>query len=258
MIEKAPKAPNAPAAAKKVKDLNETKEAKEGSKEGKPPAAIRAAAAVSAATAAAPSASSPSPAPTPTPVVAGPRKEAWAKKTWLTALAPSFFGGKEVGEVPAAKQQDVVGRTLIVPLNELTGNLRHYQTAVRLKISRASDGTAETEYYGQELVRDAVARLIRRWSSRIDVVKDVKTRDGKTLRLKVLVVTARKVKAGIQTKIRNAVSELAAEQANGKTLEEIVVGINMGKFLQNIASQVRKIYPIRALEARRIDVLSSG
>lgn len=182
------------------------------------------------------------------------KKEVWARKTWFRVSAPQWLGGKTVGETPAAKPQDLVGRTLTVSLNELTGNMRHFQTEVVLRIREIEGDTAQTDYAGQEVARDVVARLVRRWASRVDLVRDVKTAEGKSMRLKVLVITQKRVNTATQTAIRNEVAKILGELFEGKPIEQIVTNINAGKAMKEVMDRARKIYPLRAAEIRKIEV----
>lgn len=188
-------------------------------------------------------------------MVATTKKEAWAKKGWYSVVSPEFLGKKVVAETPSSKESDLIGRTVTVPLNEITGNMHHYQTEIRLKISKISGQDALTEYYGQELGRDVLSRIIRKWSSRIDAVQAIETKDGRKLRIKALIISARRVKTSIQSSVRTTVFKIIKNYAKDKSMEEIVLDVNNGKLQKLISDNIKSIYPTRAVEIRRIEVL---
>lgn len=182
-------------------------------------------------------------------------KKIGLKKSWYSVLAPEFLGGEAVAETLAAKPQDLIGRALIVPLNEITENIKHHQIEMHLKIYDVVGDKAKTQYNGQELARDAITRLIRRWSSRIDIVQGFTTSDGKKLRLKSIVISARRINTSLQSSIRKEVIAITQNWTKGKTLEGVVLNIITGKYQHEIGGKIRKIYPIRAVEIRKINLL---
>ena len=44
------------------------------------------------------------------------------QKIWYSLIAPSMFGKKKIGETPADDPEKVLGRTVEVSLQELTGD----------------------------------------------------------------------------------------------------------------------------------------
>ena len=182
------------------------------------------------------------------------KKDRWSKKTWYPVIAPAIFGGKKIGETAAVKPEQLLGRTISVPLSDLTGNLKHYHTKVFLKIVDVRNGEAKTEYAGQELLRDSLARLVRRWSSRIDSVDEVKTSDGKKIRIKSMAISLRRIDTSLKKKLRHSISEAVRSYADGKPLENIVQDMISGTLQKTVRKKVNPTYPLRAMEIRKTEV----
>ena len=180
------------------------------------------------------------------------KKDTWSKKKWYTIMSPEFLGGKEIADTLALKEKDVIGRSIVLPLSELTGNFRDFKVKVSLRVKSVKGNEAHTEYVGQELLRDQILRVIRRWSSRIDSVDDITLKDSAKFRIKSLTVSARRINTSTKDEIRHAVSRGIKEYVSARTTDQVVGDINCSKLQKTIVANVRKIYPIRTIEVRMI------
>ena len=91
-----------------------------------------------------------------------------------------MFGSKVIGETPAFDSKNVIGRIYEASLVELTGNMNKFYIKVKLKIHKIDGFKAYTIFVGHEYTRDRIYRLVQRRSERIDVIKDIKLKDGCT------------------------------------------------------------------------------
>jgi small subunit ribosomal protein S3Ae len=169
-------------------------------------------------------------------------------------MAPRVFGGKQVGQAVASKITELEGRTLEVPLSDLTGNFKHFATKVNLKVAGKVEGGLSTEYIGQELMRDQVSRNVRRWSSRIDGIQDITLKDGKGLRVKSLIITARRVNTAIKRELRAETFKGLQEHLSTMTLDEVVEDINSNKIQGILEGKLKKIYPVKSVNIRKTEV----
>ena len=185
----------------------------------------------------------------------GSRKDTWAKKKWLTVKAPVVFGDRVLAETPAVKIEHIEGRVLEVPMSEVTGNFKHFRSKIKVKIVSTNGNEAATEYVGHEVVRDQVSRAVRRWSSRIDSVDDVMTKDSVKMRIKSLVLTRRRVNTSIKDEIRKLVSSLVFDIAKTMNKDEILVSINDNQIQKQLSIAASKLYPIKTVEIRKTEVL---
>ncbi len=180
-------------------------------------------------------------------------KDTWSKKSWYAVSMPDVFGSDVVAEVPSLKESALVGRIINISLSELTKNYKHMHTTVKLKITGIDGKKAKTEYAGQELLKDALARLIRRWSSRVDSIQDIQLKDKK-MRLKMVIITAKKANTSIRETLRALAIKTAGEMLGGKTRDEAVMDLNTEKIQRAIHESASKIFPIRSVEIRKVEV----
>ncbi len=177
------------------------------------------------------------------------------QKTWYSILSPESMGAKKITDTLSTDVKNLVGRTINVTLSDITGDFKHFHTTVKLKVKNVEDKKAITEYHGQSLITDKIARMVSRWKSRIDSIDDVKTKDGHVLRIKSLTISRRRVNTSVKSDLRNAVSKEITEYCKDKKLEEIVTDIFDNNLQKQVFHNVKGIYPLQGVEIRMTEVL---
>jgi small subunit ribosomal protein S3Ae len=175
------------------------------------------------------------------------------KKIWLNIVAPKVFNETIVGETTTTEPEKVVGRTVWVYYPQLSGDLTKHYIKVRLLITEVKGEQAHTKIYGYEVTRPYLARFIRRRKSKIDVIKDVSTRDEK-IRMKWVVLTAYKANAAQRTAIRKKLEELIEKKIPEYSMEQLIVDIANKKLQKEFEKVLNKIYPIAFIDVRKIEV----
>lgn len=186
-----------------------------------------------------------------------PRQERRAPKTIYTIYSPDYFGYKEIGTTWADDPSKVLGRTIWVSLYTLTGDFSKQYLLLRFKIVRVKDGVAETVFYGHEYGREFVRSLIRRGSSRIDMITNLETKDGFKLRTQSTAFTLRRIgrhswKARM---IRKAMRNVLEEAARNLTLAQLAQEMVLGKTASDIYQEAKKITVLRHIGVIKSKVL---
>ncbi len=177
-----------------------------------------------------------------------------SSKEWYTILAPSYFGSKEIGKTLTNNPERLVGRIVTINSIELTGSYTKYYLKLSFIIDKVNGGTALTEFYGSECLRDYLSRMVLRRVRKIDRVQDLVTKDGKKIRVKSLGVIGRRVKSSIQLKVSVKIKELLKEIVENSTLEELVDKIVSDEIKNRVLQNVRGTYPLRNFEIRKTEV----
>ena len=186
----------------------------------------------------------------------GSGKTRKVKLTWYPIRAPNYLGNGIVGETPVTKFGSPIDRVMKIPLNLITGNIRHIFIDVFLRIVDVKDGEAKTVYWGHELTRDRVERMVRKRTSRVDVITDVKTKDGVLLRIKPLIITDGRADYSVQKEIRKRTEALLNENISKMKLEEFLKDVFEGTLQKVINAKVKEVHPIKHVEIRKVEVLS--
>ena len=185
-------------------------------------------------------------------------KDKWSQKKWFTLIAPEYFGLSEVGETPADDSNKVLNRTVEITLAELTNDYSNQNPYKKLvfKVYRVSGDNAYTKFHRFEMMREYINSLIRRRTSKVEDVIDVKTSDGYVLRVKPVAFTVKRCKTSQKDEIRRIMREMVINNANEKNFVQFLQECILGKIPSEIYKNAKKIYPLRRVEIRKIELLS--
>ena len=186
----------------------------------------------------------------------GVKRSSWNKKKWFKVIAPNIFGEEKViAEIPAFKEDQVIGRIIEIPMVEVTKNFKHYKYKLYMKVKEVSNDKARTIYWGQELLRDVIARKVRKRTSRIDMIEDFVLKDNTQVRIKAIVITTRRVQTTLKSEIRKAMKEYFEKLTPKKNLNELITEILSETIQRGLLEHTKKLYPINYADIRKIEIL---
>ncbi len=172
----------------------------------------------------------------------------WKKKAWFTVIAPAEFERKEIGETIAEKPEMVIGRVIEISGRDLANQPKKQHIKIVFKVASISGNKAMAEAAGHYIKDDYIRRLIRRRSSKIMLVRTYKTKDGKSVRAKVVVVSERnasgKQRASLFKKTEELCRKFIAEIDSRKIVDELV----FGNLPNRLYPDLKKIVPIKRIE----------
>jgi len=178
------------------------------------------------------------------------------QKTWVSVKAPMSFNQVDLPRVLAQSNEAVLNIRITVSLSDLTGDIRQIQVFLKFRIVDVEGGVAKTRFDQLELAREYVRGMVRRGTTKTEVITDVETRDGARLRVFTIVISKGKVHRSKRTAVRKAGSRILIEKATNSSFDEFVQEIVLGKASAEIFSAARKIVSVNALEIRKVKVLS--
>lgn len=179
-----------------------------------------------------------------------------SQKVWVPVKAPPSFNQADLPKILAKSPEEVLNRRITVSLSDLTGDIRQVQVFLKFKIIDVSGGVAKTRFDQLELAREYVRGMVRRGTTKIEIITDVETKDGARLRVFTMVISKGKVHRSKRTAVRKVGSQILQEKASKSTFEEFTQEIVLGKASAEIFSAARKIVSVNALEIRKVKVLS--
>ncbi len=179
----------------------------------------------------------------------------WKQVKWFKVKTPTEFNNKVACEIVGVEPEDIIGRVVRLPLGEIVGNFALMYIEVKFKVINVAGDFAETEFYGHELLREQIRAQVRRNRTRIDAIVDVTTKDNRKIRVRTMVVTARRCKTTQAKAIRKIMSDILLEEAKDSTFSEFSKKL-VGKELQGkIRDAAHKIYPVKACEIIKSKIL---
>ncbi len=185
-------------------------------------------------------------------------KDKWKAKEWYKIHAPRMFNESEIGETPSADPEFVIGRTVEVTVQDLTGDFSKMHIKLRFKVTSVDGHDAKTAFVGHDLTSDYVRRLTRRRKTKTDHVVDIVTKDGFTYRIKTMSIADRRIQSSQEDAMRRVIGETLVAIGQERTLSEIVKDIVSGDLAKELARACRIIIPIKRIEIRKSEVLAAG
>lgn len=182
-------------------------------------------------------------------------KDKWRLKEWYTVIAPPVFGETVLGTTPTDDPLKLIGRVIETTLYDLTGDFTLLHVRLYFQIIKVVGKKCITRFKGHELARDYVKSLIRRRSSKVQGIFDVKTKDGYELRITAMALTSYRAKTSQKKAIRKIMQNIITKRASEMTLDELIQAMVFGKLSTEIFNEAKKIYPLRKVEIAKSKLL---
>ena len=185
-------------------------------------------------------------------------KDKWKSKEWYKLRAPRMFNEAEIGETPSADPAFILGRTVEVTVQELTGDYSKMNIKLKFKVADVDGYDAKTVFVGHELTSEYVRRLTRRKKTKTDHVVDVTTKDGFVLRVKPMSIADRRIQSSQEDAMRRILAETLIQMGKDNNLSDLIKAIISGDMSKDLAKACRVIIPIKRIEIRKTEVLAEG
>jgi len=183
------------------------------------------------------------------------KKLSIVKKKWCAILAPKSFNERQIGETYVANSEQIVGKSIVVNLANLTNDIKKQNISIKFEVTSVKEGKASTAIMGYMIVPAHVKRLTRRSRSRVDISFICNTSDGKSVRIKPLILTLRTIKRSASSALKKICIGTLTEEAkkvNYENLIDIVVSYKLQSILKD---KLKKITPLKSVEIKEIKLL---
>lgn len=167
----------------------------------------------------------------------------WKRKKWFTVRASKIFDSKELGEIPAEKEKNLINRTMKITLDNFTGKRMNRDIEVVFKTDSVEGQNIKTRISAFSTNKGLLGRLVRRRSSKVNLVKKIPV-EGGDARITVSVLTGRKATVSQKTGIRKII-DLEINELRKKPFEEIVKELLLGSFSDTLFKKSKKICIIK-------------
>ncbi|MBN1390540.1 MAG: 30S ribosomal protein S3ae [Candidatus Thermoplasmatota archaeon] len=189
------------------------------------------------------------------------QKDKWKSKEWYSIIAPGLFNRAKIGETLADDPSKLLGRSVEVTLQDLTGDFRMMHIKLKFKIVDHSTSEAFTRYLGHDLTSDYIRRQTRRKRTKMEGVFDIETKDGYKVRLKPMAISDKRIQASVQYEIRKRMKDIVYEAGATHTFSEltslVLTSDRDRALISSILQGCRPIYPLKRVDIRRMEVLST-
>lgn len=173
-----------------------------------------------------------------------------AKKVWYRVVGPKLFGQMEIGETYLAAPEGAIGKNLRVNLKDITGNVKDQNAYVKFTIDQLEGTTLKASTSGFELTATYIKRMVRKNTNRIDDYLVFKTKDGKNVVLKTLIITQSKAQNSVQKQLRQKMKAFLHDEVKNNNFEIVVGNLVSRKTQMGLKKLLYKIYPINEAAVR--------
>ncbi len=180
----------------------------------------------------------------------------WKSKQWYTVLAPQAFDMKEIDEIISNDENNLKNRILSRTLAEITGQPSQSSilTSLKFRIIEVKGRNAYTIFIGHEIAPSYIRALSKRNRSIINSIYDIKTKDDKVLRIKIIAITGSKVSQNTKKNIYNAIIEEFKKVGMEYMFDQFIQEVVFGKFANKIFNRLKQITIMRRVEVRKSEL----
>ena len=186
-------------------------------------------------------------------------KDKWKEKKWVTVLAPDAFNNIPIAYIPVTSDETAKGRVLEVTLFEiLKGDPSQHQYKLFFQVDKVNQEKATTIFKRYEYAKEFLRSLIRRGSSRINFILDVKTKDGYIFRIKMLALSHRELNTSRKRALRLIAKDVLEKTVRNMTLDQFVQASCYGKINSDIMAAAKKVIHLRHVGLEKVKLIRTA
>ena len=186
-------------------------------------------------------------------------KDKWREKRWITIHAPESFNVVPIAYVPITDDENAIGRVLEVTLYDiLKGDPSQHQYKMYFQIDKINGDKASTIFKRFEYSKEFLRSLVRRGSSKINFIIDIKTKDGYIFRVKVIALTHRQLNTSRKHALRLIIKDVINNTVPQMTVEQFVQATCYSKINSDIMAAFKKVIRIRHVGLEKVKLIRTA
>jgi small subunit ribosomal protein S3Ae len=186
-------------------------------------------------------------------------KDKWREKRWVTVNAPDSFNNVPIAYVPITDDENAAGRVLEVTLYDiLKGDPSQHQYKIYFQIDKVDGDKASTIFKRYEYSKEFLRSLVRRGSSKINFIIDIKTKDGYVFRIKVLALTHRQLNTSRQHALRVIARDVINKTIPEMTIDQFVQATCYSKINSDIMAAFKKVIRVRHVGLEKVKLIRTA
>ncbi|MCV0365972.1 MAG: 30S ribosomal protein S3ae [Nitrosopumilus sp.] len=186
-------------------------------------------------------------------------KDKWREKRWITVNAPDSFNNVPIAYVPITDDEDASGRVLEVTLYDiLKGDPSQHQYKIYFQIDKVDGDKATTIFKRFEYSKEFLRSLVRRGSSKINFIIDIKTKDGYIFRIKVIALTHRQLNTSRKHALRLIARDVINKTVPEMTIEQFVQATCYSKINSDIMAAFKKVIRVRHVGLEKVKLIRTA
>ncbi|HXW03144.1 MAG TPA: 30S ribosomal protein S3ae [Nitrosarchaeum sp.] len=186
-------------------------------------------------------------------------KDKWREKKWVTVSAPDSFNNVPIAYVPITDDENAIGRVLEVTLYDiLKGDPSQHQYKIYFQINKVEEDKATTIFKRYEYSKEFLRSLVRRGSSKINFIIDIKTKDGYVFRIKILALTHRQLNTSRKHALRLIARDVINNTVPQMTIDQFVQATCYSKINSDIMAAFKKVIRVRHVGLEKVKLIRTA
>jgi len=186
-------------------------------------------------------------------------KDKWREKRWITVNAPDSFNNVPIAYVPITDDENASGRVLEVTLYDiLKGDPSQHQYKIYFQIDKVDEDKATTIFKRFEYSKEFLRSLVRRGSSKINFIIDIKTKDGYIFRIKVIALTHRQLNTSRKHALRLIARDIINKTVPEMTIDQFVQATCYSKINSDIMAAFKKVIRVRHVGLEKVKLIRTA
>ena len=186
-------------------------------------------------------------------------KDKWREKRWVTVNAPDSFNNVPIAYVPITDEENAAGRVLEVTLYDiLKGDPSQHQYKIYFQINKVDGEKASTIFKRFEYSKEFLRSLVRRGSSKINFIIDIKTKDGYIFRIKVIALTHRQLNTSRKHALRLIARDVINNTVPQMTIDQFVQATCYSKINSDIMAAFKKVIRVRHVGLEKVKLIRTA
>jgi len=186
-------------------------------------------------------------------------KDKWREKKWVTVTAPDSFNNVPIAYVPITDDENAKGRVLEVTLYDiLKGDPSQHQYKIYFQINKVEGDKATTIFKRYEYSKEFLRSLVRRGSSKINFIIDIKTKDGYIFRMKIIALTHRQLNTSRKHALRLIAKDVINNTVPQMTIDQFVQATCYSKINSDIMAAFKKVIRVRHVGLEKVKLIRTA
>ena len=186
-------------------------------------------------------------------------KDKWREKRWINVNAPDSFNNVPIAYVPITDDENASGRVIEVSLFDiLKGDPSQHQYKIYFQINKVDGENASTIFKRFEYSKEFLRSLVRRGSSKINFIIDIKTKDGYVFRVKIIALTHRPLNTSRQHALRVIARDIINKTIPEMTIDQFVQATCYSKINSDIMAAFKKVIKVRHVGLEKVKLIRTA
>ena len=186
-------------------------------------------------------------------------KDKWREKRLVTVNASESFNIVPIAYVPITSDENAIGRVIEVTLYDiLKGDPSQHQYKMYSQISKVDGDKASTIFKRFEYSKEFLRSLVRRGSSKINFIIDIKTKDGYIFRVKIIALTHRQLNTSRKHALRLIAKDVIEKTVPDMTVEQFVQATCYSKINSDLMAAFKKVIRVRHVGLEKVKLIRTA